>query len=536
MEAMRRSIVVLTGVLALSCSGSDPPGASAVPDGIEPDAGAAPPPRTPDGGHPTIKVDASPDAPGEHRGTISWKDGSADGPLKGVRPVQEPDVGSGPVGPTLSTCGDGTRALDEECDDGNATPTDFCSATCIAREVVVVPQTPVTPPAILPSRQLGEGRHPTAAGSQGFAMAFVEPDADPVKVRLARFDPVGVSKPIVDVGTGTKLTETSDPVVTTLSDGSYVVAYTEFGGDGDGLGIALRQVSNTGVVSPVRFANAGTSFNQYDPDVLWTGTELVVAWADDSDGTTGPDIRYRRFDAALNPIDPVDQTLAATSAVEGRVSLAPFSSGWAAAWRAGSSVDGKERVVVRSNGIEWRTPLAFSPTPDNLPALAELDATHLLVSFTTTSDPDAVGFPTFPSVNLSVVNTAAPGDVLSVPVQDGVDPGTYDDQTSLVRVGTRVVLGLRIYVNDYNDEILLKELPWNPAVDPNMVNRSVAPHWLIEEAPFYLGDQRHPALAASPLAPQGALVVAWDSHAAPDGVAQAEPDVLAKLLPLPFVP
>jgi len=65
--------------------------------------------------------------------------------------------------------------------------------------------------------------------------------------------------------------------------GKYAVAYTDFNGDGDELGIALRivdpEIAPTGTPA---HANATTIFSQYDPDVIATSSGLVLAWVDDS--------------------------------------------------------------------------------------------------------------------------------------------------------------------------------------------------------------------------------------------------------------
>ncbi|MGH8310258.1 MAG: hypothetical protein ACRETX_10765, partial [Steroidobacteraceae bacterium] len=60
--------------------------------------------------------------------------------------------------------------------------------------------------------------------------------------------------------------------------------------------------------------------------MLWTGTELIVAWTD------AGDVSCRRFSAALKPLDD-EVALASTAASEGNVILAPFGGSWAAVWR-----------------------------------------------------------------------------------------------------------------------------------------------------------------------------------------------------------
>ena len=48
------------------------------------------------------------------------------------------------------------------------------------------------------------------------------------------------------------------------------------------------------------------------------------------------------------------------------------------------------------------------------------------------------------------------------------------------------------------------------------------------------GDERYPALAASILAPQGAMVAAWNDYFRETSL-QAEPDVRVEVIPLPIL-
>src|SRR6185436_21055827 len=93
-----------------------------------------------------------------------------------------------------------------------------------------------------------------------------------------------------------------------------------------------------GELGPLETANAQREFSQRNPDMLWTGSELVVAWEDYADAFNGPDLRYRLFDADLNPLSD-DTVLAASALPEAAVALAPFNNSWAAAYREGT-VDG----------------------------------------------------------------------------------------------------------------------------------------------------------------------------------------------------
>jgi len=268
------------------------------------------------------------------------------------------------------------------------------------------------------ARKLGEGRHPVAGAPGGFGVVFVEPDpkqqianVTPPLVGLAVFDAGGDPRARIAVSAGGSPLLSSNPVVAALpgSPASYAVAWSDFEGDGDELGIALRRVSVSAAdgsklpsvgaaagatLSALQFANSGTRFSQYDPDVLAVGDSLVVAWTDSADSDTAPDVRYRVFssDSAGLTAQAVDQTLSATSAFEGNVALAPFGASWAAAWRASTS-DGHETIEIRDNasGTRWSVgPHLPSESADH-PALADLGNGRLLVLYTVATDPGMTG-------------------------------------------------------------------------------------------------------------------------------------------------
>jgi hypothetical protein len=50
-----------------------------------------------------------------------------------------------------------------------------------------------------------------------------------------------------------------------------------------------------------------------------------------------------------------------------------------------------------------------------------------------------------------------------------------------------------------------------------------------------VGDQRRPAMVASPLAPDGAIVSAWDDLGLGFGGAEANGDVVVEVIPIPVL-
>jgi hypothetical protein len=502
--------------------------------------------------------DASLDAPQD--GTLS--DGSGidgsdmDGSVEGASmdgaadAIDESDSGDGAIvgeggadaspdsGDASSiVCGDGIRdPQTEECDDGVVSQLeDSCTSLCWVRDLLV--SQPALDGGSQPSRTLGTGRHPIGSGSSGFAVAWIEPKS-PV-VRLTTYDLKGVPSGWFDTPSiGTTALTTSAPGVAALPNGKYAVAFTDFNGDGDEEGIALRLVApnNLSMGAPTH-ANMTTNYSQFDPDILWTGNDLVVAWVDNSNGQTGPDIRYRTFDSSLMPTSN-ELTLAGTSALEMDVSLAPWQGNWAVAWREASG--GFETIQVKtSTNVAWSVgpfqPGSYSAPP----ALAELDATHLLVVFLEGIAVDG-GQPTGPKLRAAILDTNSPGSVSAVDVPSvaqQIDAGSQTlaaDRPALIRTGGRVFLSYwteAAMMDPNGEELWLREIGWsNNTLDWSPPERTL-PRWSWHRG----GDQRFPALAASPLGPGGAIVSAWNDLGNVFGGSEANGDIAVQLIPVPVL-
>ncbi|MBI3202988.1 MAG: hypothetical protein HYZ29_15725 [Myxococcales bacterium] len=455
-----------------------------------------------------------------------------DGGTGGVAPDASADAPSDATdsGPVSVTCGDGIRGLDEECDDGNTSNEDACTTACVVNDFLCVAP-PVNDSGKLASgRYLGEGRHPIAADADGFAVAYVEPGFAPPRVALNAFDPKGVrigSPLLVSTGTKSKPLLFSSPVVAPLPGAKYAVAWTDFDGDGDALGVALRLVEPpTAPSGEPAHANKTTAFSQFDPDVLWTGTDLVVAWVDDSDAVNGPDLRYRVFDAALNPQSTSDQTLVGSANAEANVALGRFGSTWAAAWRATSS-NGSETVEAKSGSTTWSIGPHAPPGALDKPALAELDPSTLLVVFTVGDAGTGAGS----KLRGALLSSTVPGATSAIALDTGLT--VPQSHPNAVRVGARTFLTWRstaVSGDPKSEELWLRELQWN-ASTLTLGAPLRLPRW----AAHTPGDQRFPALAASPLGPEGALVTGWDDFGLVFGKDEGAPDVVVELIPVPIL-
>jgi hypothetical protein len=450
----------------------------------------------------------------------------------------------------------------EECDDGIGSEPDLCTETCRVTDTLAVRGA-----AQGARRYLGESRHPVSAGPHGFGVAFVEPDSSPPEVGLAVFDTAGDPRARLALGEGSTPVLFSSPTVAALDDGSFAVAWTDFGRDGDGLGVALRRVRPASVsgstppvsgadlgatLSAVQFVSGSPAFSQYDPDILRVGDSLIVAWADTSNSVTAPDIRYRKFDIGSSgaqstfPAVGAAQYLSLGEEFEGGVALAPFGETWLAAWRR-SRDDGEEMIQVSmpSEGFAW----LIGPHPpgaaEDRPAVVELDATHIGVLYSVGTDPEGTGDANVPRLRFAVLTLGAFDPVVFDFLPDDeayADPAVGQSHPSLVRAGGVFYAAWRsasLFGDSQGENVFLRELSWNGAL-------VAAPEYRIPRAPSASSsDQRFPALAVGPPsigtpalpnpAPEGALVVAWDDYGQELGAIQGRPDVLVQFWPLPLL-
>ncbi len=447
-----------------------------------------------------------------------------------------------PVAPQSLICGDNVPGVDEECDSGKAN--DFCTVGCRSRDTLVIPSTPSALDGEAPQfalqalpkpassvqslnlaqtsvveggRYLGEGPHPVAADDDGFAVVFADLETEP-RVRIALYEPDGDRLATHTLGVPEEFVTFANPVVAALPDQKYAVAWTAFNGDDDELGVMLQLVDiEQGPIGTPVLANTTTLASQFDPDILWTGTELVVVWTDDSDLGTGPDVRGRTFDANLTPTS--DETaLAATDAVEGDVTLAPYVNGFAAAWRSGD-LTGQEKIVVSLNGIStYMTPAIAPGAAGDRPVMAQFGAAKLLVAFTQGTDPLNTGVLDTSRLRYAIV-TSGGSSTLTVNTLDqmvapySTDTSIAQSQPGLLKTADSIYLTWRtssIPGDALQEEVWIKRLSWTGfplSLNLTRVERPLPISELNRPA-----DQRQPHLALAPRYPQDAIIAVWEDY------------------------
>ena len=343
---------------------------------------------------------------------------------------------------------------------------------------------------------------------------------DEAQVVIHTFSTIGVR-----VGSGNCPGELldADPVIAALPAGGYAVAYAKLGVDDDGLGIALARVSGDGTVTPVSApANSTTDFSQRSPDILWTGSQLVVGWEDES--TIPRRICTRRFNEQLLPTSGQECTTEALPV--SRVSLASLQGEAVTSWRADDNETSTYRVKFPS-GI-WTSPPVVSPAYDETIALAELDTDTMLAVYC-----DGLG-----QMHASLLD--ALGSDLGEPVvlNSGSSPRF---RPALAATADGIYLAWREPVAEpvpgdpwdpLFDELWLQRLVW----DAGMLDTSAEPIALPHNITHQNGDQARPALAAAPYWPSGAILAAWDDLSSNNFGGQAEHgDVVTELIPTPIL-
>jgi hypothetical protein len=424
--------------------------------------------------------------------------------------------------PMSKVCGDAIRGVvDEECDDGPGDDDDACTEACRARAVgVLALQNGSLDDAGVstePPRSLGTSGHALAATPTGLAAAVVEDDTE-ARVLVQRFDSAGarIGREI-EISAEAAAISVPSPAIAAVPGEGYVVAFTEIGaGSPD---VALVSIDGaTGAVGARTIANDQVGGPQQEADILWVGGRLVVAWTDLFD------IYVRSFDRRLDPLE--DEILVAGSdALETSVTLAPHAGDAAVAWR--SQRAGLESVHVLAEGVEWWTTPTAGGAGDR-PAIVSLDDERLLLVFTAIVNGVR-------RARSSLLRLDSPGEVADVPLPvlvgpiEGADYEAYGPRAVNVRG--------RIYIAW---ETLLPGFEDNHAVDMLELAVSAGGHlepvgqWELPIEGDITHDRRSPALASSPLIPEGAVITLWEDHSAALA-SRPTPDVFMSVRPSPIV-
>lgn len=438
--------------------------------------------------------------------------------------------------PISALCGDGIRdPVTEECDDATgSTPADSCNSECRVQDVLV--HTPTVDAGPLFARRLGNGRHPVAGGASGFAVATLRTQPDPNMISVRFFDPKGVPGTTLELPDNS-LVDFSDPTLAALPGGKYAVAYTDLNQDGAQQGVAFRILDPaTSTIGPIHRANTTTLLNQRAADMIWTGSELVIAWEDQSAILTqSTDTVLRRFSESGTPLGG-EEPLGATTSGEGVPVVAEVNGTYAAIWLVSSGAGQLPNLIVRYGSVSWTVPFLFGNLVDEKPALLSLDGTHLLILFIDgTTSPNQ-------HVRGAILDTTQPGTVSSFPLESLVEPYA-SDSTLWQRNVTAARVGDRVFVSwsskstgsSEGEELWLKELSWSSSAGTFTLDLSFEEIPLPRQAAHREGRQERPSLVLVPQPFENLLATAWVDFNVTFGPGEAQPDVSAELIPLPVL-
>ena len=426
-------------------------GRDASPDFDSTVDGGRSPVGTRDGGYPdaTTHVDAAHDAAVSVADAVAPEDASTDAAtIDATLPVS-------------LYCGDGIRGPTEQCDDGNADETDFCTSTCEARdEIAALTPLPIT---ISEKRMMVGRQRMSAAGKGGAAVLFIDAATSPYSLGMVVMRPDGGrwTKPNgLRIDDENPIFDEYDVAVAALPGNQFATVWPSNGGDSDGVGVVMRGVDGaSGALTETRTVNTTALGLQTDVDTVWTGTQLVVAWTDSGTGLNQQYPRYQRFDRSLQPVG-AEQRITALGEYGVAPVLCPFGGDFAVAWVEFDT--NFDRIYhARAGSSEWAVG-AFALSAGAHVTLAALDATHL---FLVVEEPRNVDGGQ-PQVRLwgALLDTAAPGEVPWFPIEPIVsgspsDPYLTQSEASLAVADNSAFVAW--YQYDLNGgALLLKRMPW----------------------------------------------------------------------------
>jgi len=421
---------------------------------------------------------------------------------------------TGPTGtpPASAVCGDGLISPSEQCDDANLLVDDACSATCVVTPRMIAPHEDASTPLPLSGRNLGESAHPAAAGCNRVGVSFLDRAAAPTALKLATYSRLSVAQAVLNYGSAE--VDEPNPAIAALDNDTFVAAWTAF--DDDELGVRLQAIDpQTTEPSARLFANSEQEFSQRAADVAFDGSQVIVAWVDDSDPINGPDLRYRTFSSTLKP-NSDDLVLAATAAVEDHVVLAARDGAWAAAWRSGSS--GLETIEIQSGAAHWSVgPFLPGPVSDN-PALTFLAPGYLALAFTAGSDESGSGVANTSRLHAAILDARYPGHADSFKVEPKASPYSLlpqisQSEPSVANLGDRLIVGWRssaIPGAPEGDELWAREISWSVSGTSLLVNATAPERPLLNGGDFRSGDQGRATLLSSRFWPEHRVLSVWE--------------------------
>jgi Ca2+-binding RTX toxin-like protein len=139
-----------------------------------------------------------------------------------------------------------------------------------------------------------------------FVAAFHEGQEGPLvlDVRALIFSPAGSPAGSLDVAVGSFIEHSPD--VTALADGGFAFSWSRYlGADAQNIYVSVYNADGSVRHAPIA-ANVDPDLSNKSSIASLAGGGFVVAWHESPPGGVDAEVRFRRFDAAGNPLDPSD--------------------------------------------------------------------------------------------------------------------------------------------------------------------------------------------------------------------------------------
>ncbi len=125
----------------------------------------------------------------------------------------------------------------------------------------------------------------------------------------------------------------SQPAVTRLANGAFVVSWTSSLQDGSGDGVYFQRFTAAGVASGTETLLSTTTLNaQNDPALAALGNGFVAVWASDQDGS-GFGVYFQRFGATGLPIGVETRVNTGTTSTQNAPAIATTATGFMVVWQ-----------------------------------------------------------------------------------------------------------------------------------------------------------------------------------------------------------
>ncbi|MFW5740488.1 MAG: hypothetical protein ACOC1F_08990 [Myxococcota bacterium] len=320
------------------------------------------------------------------------------------------------------------------------------------------------------------------------------------------------------------------PALAELPSGDFALVVSQVGVDAEGLGLGLYRVPSSGAPEFVTVVNESTAYGQHGPVVTWSGSELVVAWLDDSPSWnpqgSGRRVCSKRFGSDLTVVAN-ESCLDEAAGWPTDLAIATGAS-TAIAWRELQGYD--DVIVVEGDGWRWESETLTPTTAFEPPTIAWLDSNSLMIVATEGDGLQRVG----------VIDAG----VALIPFDDVSSSSSPRFEPTIARTpnGTYVVWSEPEPAPDGGwsttlGEVWIQKISWTGS---QLDLTSSSPLPLPRQSSHQVGNQHRPIIvavsdAAQP-APGGAVLACWNDLTATNFQDQApHGDVAMQLIPTPIV-